>query len=112
MKQQSLGVLWERVRGIVKALKVQVIEIRRRLNELNGEGNRIKEILKESIPREVFDRTINDLRGRIEAIEKWQVREGGFERGKDKLVNYLPWVIAAVSFIVSTVLALWSIFKK
>jgi hypothetical protein len=48
----------EKFKSNERALKLQAKENKRRLNVLNGEGDRIKEILKESIPREVFDRTM------------------------------------------------------
>jgi len=50
--EKSLDILWEKVQGMQKALDLQAIEYERRLRDLNGEAGRIKEVLKESIPRE------------------------------------------------------------
>jgi hypothetical protein len=63
--------------------------------DLNGEGNRIKEILKESIPREVFDRTMDSLRIRIAAVEAALIKA----EGRHQLVQYIPWVLTAISLI-------------
>lgn len=76
-----------------RELQLQAKEYERRLNVLNGEGERIKEILKESIPREVFDRTVSALITRIEAIEIYKTKQ----EGKSQLLQYIPWIIAAIA---------------
>jgi hypothetical protein len=84
-----------------RALKLQARENIRRLKVLNGEGDRIKEILKESIPREVFDREINSIRTRLGQVEAANIKQ----EGKHQLTQYIPWVIAAAALA-------YEVFKK
>lgn len=78
-----------------RELQLQAKEYERRLTVLNGEGERIKEILKESIPREVFDRTIGALITRIESMEIYKTKQ----EGRSQLTQYIPWIIAAASIV-------------
>ena len=125
--EKSLDILWEKVQGMQKAtevaadlmetkLKLQAAEYERRLDALNGEGDRIREILKESIPREIFDRVqlSNDLKNevrakevnaKIEALSSWQTSQQGSDKGKDNITKYIPWIIALAALA-------WGIFKK
>ena len=125
--EKSLDILWEKVKGMQKAidlsaslneakLQLQAIEYERRLDKLNGEGDRIKEVLKESIPREVFDRTmssndqknearVKELSAKIDILTTWQTAQQGSVLGKDNLTKYIPWVIALLAL-------LWGVFKQ
>jgi hypothetical protein len=121
--EKSLDILWEKVQAmqrdidksaelISEKLKLQAAEYERRLDGLNGEGNRIKDILKESIPREVFDRTMSsneqkndarskELAAKIEVLTAWQTSQQGSDSSKDKLSRWIPWVIAVIAIIAS-----------
>jgi hypothetical protein len=105
-------ILREREKGTKRALKLQAKEYRRRLKVLNGEGERIKEILKESIPREVFDRTVGSITEKYDRIirdlgDKVQLNTNynNAQEGKNQLTKWVPWVIAAAALI-------YSIYKK
>jgi hypothetical protein len=87
--------LEEMVNNVKQNIVHQERENERRLNVLNGEGDRIKEILKESIPREVFDRTIDNLRVRIAAVEAAMIKQ----EGRHQLLQYIPWVLTIISLI-------------
>ncbi len=61
----------------------QAVEYERRLKDLNGEAGRIRDILKESIPREVFDRTMSEKDQRFERMVAdllQRIEEGGKQR--------------------------------
>lgn len=51
-----------------EALKISAAEIERRLEQLNGEAGRITKVLEASIPREVHERDIKEINGRLEAL--------------------------------------------
>lgn len=53
-----------------EARVLQAKEYKRRLKQLNGEAKRLREMKSELIPREVFDRTISDLRKDIMLLQK------------------------------------------
>ncbi len=106
--EKSLDILWEKVQGMQKALDLQAEEYERRLTALNGEGERIKEVLKDSIPREVFDRTMSaneqkndarakELSAKIEILTAWQTAQQGSTSGKDRLITWVPYVIAVLA---------------
>lgn len=78
-----------------KALKLQRPEYERRLEGLNHENDRIKEVQKDSIPREVFDRTIVNIMERIEILTTWKTKQ----EGRNQLIQWVPWLIAAVAII-------------
>ena len=98
MKEQvtPYDLLEEMILSRDRELRLQATEYERRLGVLNGEGDRIKEILKESIPREVFDRTVDSMRTRIAAIEAAQIKT----EGRHQLTQYVPWIIAAAAIAV------------
>lgn len=102
----TLEILHEQIRSMNKALKLQRPETDRRLNELNHENERIKEVQKDSIPREVFDRTINsmnlksdermkDVLDKIEILTAWKTKQ----EGRNQLIQWVPWIIAIVAII-------------
>lgn len=84
-----------------KQLLIQATEYERRLESLNHENERIMEILKQSIPREVFDREINSIRTRLGQVEAANIKQ----EGKHQLTQYIPWVIAAAALA-------YEVFKK
>lgn len=87
--------LEEMIRSRDKELILRTTEIERRLEGLNGEGDRIKNVLKESIPREVFDRTIDSMRIRIAAVETAILKQ----EGRHQLLQYIPWLLTVISLI-------------
>lgn len=117
------AVFRERFKQLRIALKISAKETKRRLKVLNGEGKRINRILKESVPREVFDRTMNSINERnekatqnanekndrvLEIIRKDIKDLADYktaQEGKSKLTQFIPWVIAAATLA-------YSIFKK
>lgn len=56
------------VKTTSEALKLQSLETERRLGVLNGEAERIKQILEKTIPREVYEAGVKELRGLIDAL--------------------------------------------
>ena len=54
----------------LRALNLQAAETQRRLDDLNGEAGRITKVLEASIPREVHERDIKELRGLIDGLTK------------------------------------------
>jgi DNA repair exonuclease SbcCD ATPase subunit len=91
----TLEILYEKIHGMKKALKLQAREYKRRLMDLNGEAKRLRDIQAEYIPREVFDRTVQSLITRIEVLENYKTKQDG----KSQLLQYIPWVIAIVAII-------------
>jgi len=119
----TLEILNERLKAMNKALELQRPEYERRLDDLNHENERIKTVQKDSIPREVFDRTVasmndkyesrvnetnnrfdrivDDLRKDIKDLSDYKKQQ----EGKSKLTQYIPWLIAFAAL-------LYDIFKK
>jgi hypothetical protein len=94
-KVHHYDILEEMIRARDREHLIQATEIERRMQGLNGEGDRIQEILKETIPREVFDRTIDTLRTRIQAVETAIIKQ----EGRHQLLQYIPWALTAISLI-------------
>jgi hypothetical protein len=92
-KVTHYDLLEEKLKARDKELKLQAKEYERRLKVLNGEGERIKEILKESIPREIFDRAMEGLNGKIQILTNFK----NAQEGKSELTKYIPWLIAVIS---------------
>lgn len=103
--EKSLDILWEKVQGMQKAqeladklneekLKLQAAIYDKHLSDLNHEGDRIKEVQKQSIPREVFDRTMIEVNAKLAIVTKWQDSQQGSSMNKDKVVTYIPYLIA------------------
>jgi hypothetical protein len=91
----------ERFRGQERALKLQAREYKRRLKDLNGEAGRLRLMQSEYIPREVFDKVIQGLEDKIYQLNLYKTSQ----QGKSELTKYIPWIIAAASFV-------YSILKK
>jgi hypothetical protein len=93
--EEMLNTVRQDVQGVKDNIVHQEKQNDKHFTDLNGEGNRIKEILKESIPREVFDREINSIRARIAVVEAAQIKADG----RHQLVQYIPWLLTAISLI-------------
>jgi hypothetical protein len=92
-KVTHYDLLEEKLKARDRELKLQAKEYERRLTVLNGEGTRIQEILKESIPREVFDKTMEGVNGKIQILTNFK----NAQEGKSELTKYIPWAIAVIS---------------
>lgn len=71
-KVNQWDILEEMIFSRDRELKLQAAEYERRLQALNHENERIVEILKQSIPREIFERTLNDLNNRIQILNDFK----------------------------------------
>ena len=101
LKEYFERIIRENNKAHQRALKLQTKEYKRRLKVLNGEGDRIKEILKESVPREVFDRSNSSLSDKVQLNTNYN----NAQEGKNQLTKWIPWVIAAAALI-------YTIYKK
>jgi hypothetical protein len=93
-------------------LILQAKEYERRLGGLNHENDRIMEILKQSIPREVFDREFSAINARIQINTDFM----NASKGKGTGMNSL-WVIGVAAVlilcsIVSVIIAVLAYTKK
>jgi hypothetical protein len=114
MKEQvnQYDLLEEMIRGRDERLKIQALEYERRLETLNHENERIMEILKQSVPREVFDKVVEGINSRIQINTDYM----NATKGKGTGMNSL-WVvgIAAVLVlcsIVTVIMAVLTYTKK
>src|ERR1700691_3378346 len=87
--------LEERLHSMDEARKLQEVEYERRLQTLNHENERIVEILKQSVPREVFDRVTDSMNGRIQITTDYM----NANRGKGTGMNSL-WVVGIAAVLV------------
>lgn len=86
----------EKFNALQKALKLQAKEYERRLEDLNGEAGRLKQMKAELTPREVFDNTINEIKEKLDVINTWKVKQ----EGKSQLTQYIPWILAIISMVI------------
>jgi len=95
-KVNQYDLLREMIRSRDANLVLQATEYERRLEALNHENERIMEVLKQSIPREVFDRELNSVRTRLGQTEAALIKA----EGRHQLTQYIPYVIAiaAIAF--------------
>jgi len=81
--------LWEHIKSKLKAInkarKLQAKEYERRLEALNHEAAQLKDMQATYTPREVFDRTIAELRKEIQINSDWRVKQDG-QRHIDKQI--------------------------
>jgi hypothetical protein len=89
--------LREMIRGRDERLKIQAAEYERRLEGLNHENERIMEVLKQSMPREVFEKEIQGINARIQINTDYM----NAEKGRMRLERFVPWVIAALALAIS-----------
>jgi len=66
----EIAVLKEKFISNDRSLTLQAKEYERRLNDLNGEANRIKNMQETFLPREVYTSRYDLLNTKIEALEK------------------------------------------
>jgi len=98
-------------KSLNKARKLQAKEYKRRLKKLNGEAATLHNMQATYTPREVFDRTIDELRetgskrdDAIKTIQLWiSNQEGKAARSQ---------LIAIVSIVVSIIAVALSFIKK
>jgi DNA repair exonuclease SbcCD ATPase subunit len=86
----------EKFKALEKALELQAKEYERRLEDLNGEAGRLKAMKQELASREVFDRTIDELRKELKVLSEWKTKQ----EGKSQLTMYIPWIIAIISIVI------------
>lgn len=85
----------EKFNALEKALKLQAKEYARRLTDLNGEADRLHKMQEQYVPREVFDRVIDDIRKELKILSEWKTKQ----EGKSQLLQYIPWLLTATSLI-------------
>jgi hypothetical protein len=83
----------EKFRNNDKQLELQAKEYERRLAALNHEADQLKDMQSRNTPREVFDRTMDEMRKELKIINDWKTKQDG----KSDLTKYIPWIIAAAS---------------
>jgi hypothetical protein len=101
------GFMWYyfelKFKSLDTALKLQAKEYERRLDALNGENDKIQKILEQSIPREVFDRTISNMRETseerlkvinesIKPLTEYKIKQ----EGSNKVIIYLIGIAVAI----------------
>jgi hypothetical protein len=74
------------------ALKLQAKEYDRRMEILNGHYDRVESLQARSVARELFDITVANLRGDIQAIKSWQ--DGWI--GRNSIVIALVALVSAI----------------
>jgi DNA repair exonuclease SbcCD ATPase subunit len=84
-----------KLKALSRALKLQAKEYKRRLKDLNGEAARLRGIQEQYIPREVFDRVVDELRKEIKILTDYKIKQ----EGKSDLLKFVPWVLTAISII-------------
>ncbi len=102
----------EMIRGRDERLKIQAAEYERRLEGLNHENERIMEILKQSIPREIFDREMSAINARIQINTDYMNSMKGKGTGMNSLWAIGMGAILLVCTIVSVIIAVMAFVKK
>jgi len=98
--------LKEQLTWMDRALQLQAKEYERRLEALNGEAGRLREMQNTYIPREVFDRSmqqqnekfdrvVSDLKEKIEVLNAANLKQQGFRQ----LGTFIPWIISIAAII-------------
>lgn len=85
----------EKLKALEKALELQAKEYERRLTALNGEADRLHKMQEQYVPREVFERMIDELRKELRMLSEWKTKQ----EGKSQLLQYIPWLLTAISII-------------
>lgn len=99
--------IFERFKSENKARKLQAIEYARRLEALNGEAGRLREMQQEYVPREVFQKTVDSINEKIQTLNDWKTAQGGKSDNRIDLQKIVLFVIA----IVTLGLYLYATFK-
>ncbi len=92
-----------------EALKIQAAEYERRLDALNGEAARLREIQSEYLPREVYDSEHKEINKKIELLALDTTRSEGTHTGKSEgisaawaiIVTVIVLAVSVVSMIIS-----------
>lgn len=93
MKNNFLYIFFtEKFKSRDKQLKLQAREYERRLEMLNHEADQLKNMQATYTPREVFDRTVDELRKEIKQVNDWKTKQ----EGKSQLIQYIPWILSIV----------------
>ena len=69
--QTKIARLEEQLNGAKEALKIQAAEYERRLDILNGEAERLRQMQATYLPREVYDTQHESLEQRLEVVTKF-----------------------------------------
>jgi hypothetical protein len=86
--------LEEKAFAASKALEIQTLELRRRLDELNGEAGRLKSMQAHYVSRETYESKHEDLVRRINMMESFKANMEG-----------RMWIGGAVILILAAVIA-------
>lgn len=95
MIQGRYDLIIEMIRGRDERLAIQAVEYERRLQDLNHENQRIMEILKLSVPREVFERVTNAMNDRTQLNTDYINNA----KGRSLLERFIPWIISVAALI-------------
>lgn len=87
----------EKFRAHDKELKLQAKEYKRRLADLNHEAEQLKDMQATYTPREIFDRTVDDLKEKIDILILWKTKQ----EGKSQLIQYIPWILSIIFAILA-----------
>jgi len=66
----KIAVLEERLEGAKEALSLQALEYQRRLDALNGEAERLRQMQSTYLPRESYEIAHRELVNKIEIVQK------------------------------------------
>jgi hypothetical protein len=85
----------EKFKALEKALKLQAGKYEDKLNDLNGEAGRLKQMKAELTPREVFENAMSEIGKKLDILNDWKIKQ----EGKSQLTQYIPWLLAAISIV-------------
>jgi hypothetical protein len=111
-KVSQYDLLEEKIRSRDENLILQAKEYERRLEGLNHENERIMEILKQSVPREVFDRVVEGINSRIQINTDYMNATKGKGTGMNSLWAIGIAAVLVLCSIITVVLAVLSFSKK
>lgn len=86
----------EKFKALQKALKLQAKEYERRLEDLNGEAGRLKQMKAELTSREAFDAAMMEVSKKLDILNDWKIKQ----EGKSQLTQYIPWILAIISMVI------------
>jgi hypothetical protein len=99
----------EKFAGIDKALNLQSKEYERRLEFLNGEADRLKNMQATYLSRELYDTQHETLRKRIDILEQNRANVEG--KASQSAVN-IAYIISAIGIIIGIAGLLISVLSK
>jgi hypothetical protein len=100
-------ILEERIESRDSALALQAAEYERRLQQLNGEQGRITNILKESIPREVFENYVKENLAWREKTDRALILIEGRAGGTGSAAGFFFQIVPLIISLVALGLLLW-----